>query len=604
MKRLQRCLIFLMMLVWVWPILPQGIRAETPPVFSLEASTSTTELDREFTVTLKGSGQKDLYGYEAIIEYDASKLNFIEQKNGMNGSGFSMGPIHKDNVLTFAYTKVGKGVAGESGDVTLSRLTFKTKAAGTASVKLVKVTTVSSKETESIWTGASSVSVVIGGDGGNPSNPGTGGRRGGGSVAVAQPQMQSDGDGVRIVVNPMSQTVKADGKSVAVAALTDEILANAVEALKANPAAMNTIHIDASNPLTAVRVDIPGTALAELIHQTGGVILSIQYNEARYDLPVRALKLDQWVASLQAELKDVKVSILIEKISGAAGQPFSVKAGENDLKLVTEVYDFTITAESGGKTITAEDFGDTYVSRLIEVASPVNYGKTTGVWFDPSTGELKFVPTFFHTDGSHTTATIKRPGNSMYALVEHSRAFADLSGHWARQDIEMLASKLVVSGRTDQAFVPEERITRAEFAALLVRGLGLSEREVSSFHDVTSKDWFAGSVGAANKAGLVDGIAGDRFAPNDHITREQMAAMMSRALKLAGKATQADLKSLEMFHDEAAISSWAREAAALSVTAGFMNGQSPSSFAPNAAATRAEATVVLKRMLQYIEFIN
>ncbi|WP_197035391.1 S-layer homology domain-containing protein [Paenibacillus sp. UNC451MF] len=606
MNRLLRCWIFLLMLVLVWPVLPEEIRAGTASDFSLEAGSSTSELNGDITLTLKGRSMVDLYGYEAVIEFDESKLQFKEIENTMPGSGFSMGPIIKSSSLTFAYTKVGKGVGGESGIVNLSRITFKAAAPGTASIKLVSVKAVSSQEIENKWTGANSVAVVIGSDGSNPSNPGTGGsgRRGGGSAAVSQPQVQSSSDGVRVLANNTTQRINADGRSVAVVTLTADTIANAIEALKANPAAMNKIIIEASSQQDVVQVDLPALALIDLIRLFSNASLSIHYNEAVYDLPLLVLDLKKWADSLQAELKDVKISIVIEKVGGATAQQLTASARENGFRLLTEGFDFTIMAESGGRTITANEFGSTYVSRSIEVASVLDSGKSTGVLFDPATGVMKFVPTTFKTSGEKTTATMRRPGNSIYALVEHSKTFADMSGHWARQDIELLASKLIVSGRTDSDFVPEETITRAEFAALLVRGLGLTETEFTSFHDVSTKDWFAGAVGAAIKAGLADGISDDKFAPYENITREQMATMMSRAMKAAGKLPTADLKSLEAFEDRISISTWARESAAQSIAAGIMKGKSSSAFDPGASATRAEAVVVLKRMLQYEQFIN
>ncbi|MCZ8512676.1 S-layer homology domain-containing protein [Paenibacillus filicis] len=200
--------------------------------------------------------------------------------------------------------------------------------------------------------------------------------------------------------------------------------------------------------------------------------------------------------------------------------------------------------------------------------------------------------------------TIKRPGNSIYAVVQSSKTFDDLKGHWAKSDIELLASKLVVNGTTAETFAPDTRITRAEFAALLVRAAGLTEAAVTDFSDVQSTDWFAGAVGAASKAGLIEGTGEGKFQPNATITREQKAVMIFRAMKLAGKQSDTDAKKLNAFKDSSTLSSWSKDAVAGAVNAGIVSGVTDSTFVPAGQATRAEAAVMLKRLLKFVEFIN
>lgn len=208
-------------------------------------------------------------------------------------------------------------------------------------------------------------------------------------------------------------------------------------------------------------------------------------------------------------------------------------------------------------------------------------------------------------------ATIKRPGNSIYTVVQANKTFADLNGHWAQADIELLASKLLIKGTTDTTFVPQKSITRAEFAALLVRAAGLNEEQAAlaeqaaaKFSDVQATDWYAGAVGAASKAGLVDGLENGSFQPNATITREQMAVMIARAIQLSGKKYDTDAKKLAAFDDSLTISAWAKDAAAGALNAGIVNGTTVRTFAPDSKATRAEAAVMLKRFLLFAEFMN
>ncbi|MNW49327.1 Endo-1,4-beta-xylanase A precursor [compost metagenome] len=308
--------------------------------------------------------------------------------------------------------------------------------------------------------------------------------------------------------------------------------------------------------------------------------------------------------ALEADQRDVKISIVIEKVSGAYQTALEAAAKQAGMKLIAPAYDFQVIAEAGKKQIKVNDFGKTYISRTIELDTLADTRKTTAVLFDPLANTITFVPALFTKKDSKTIATLKRTGNSIYAIVEYSKTFGDLTNHWSQEDVELMASKLVIQGVTGTDFKPQSRITRAEFAAMLVRALGLTETDEARFTDVKTTDWFAGAVGAASEAGMVEGFENGAFQPNAGITREQMAVMISRAMNVAGQSGAVDTASLATFTDSGAISGWAKEAVAQSINTSILNGMTKSTFVPQALATRAEAAVVLKRMLQYVQFMN
>ncbi|MDR6553159.1 polysaccharide lyase family 8 super-sandwich domain-containing protein [Paenibacillus qinlingensis] len=209
---------------------------------------------------------------------------------------------------------------------------------------------------------------------------------------------------------------------------------------------------------------------------------------------------------------------------------------------------------------------------------------------------------------STPTRTMLRNGNSIYAIAESHKTFSDLVEHWARTDIELLASKQIVHGVTKMNFAPERSMTRAEFVALLIRGLGLPEElKATHFTDITREDWFAGAIGAAVKAGLIDGYVDGTFQPEGTITREQMAVLIVRAMRIVRGTEQAAVtlaQALSRFSDRNAISDWAAAAVDEAVATNILSGVSDTEFEPLAEATRAQATVILKRMLQQLNFIN
>ena len=83
-------------------------------------------------------------------------------------------------------------------------------------------------------------------------------------------------------------------------------------------------------------------------------------------------------------------------------------------------------------------------------------------------------------------------------------------------------------------------MTRAEFAAIVVRALGLTPEGKNSFSDVAAEAWYAPYVGTAYSCGIITGVGDGRFNPSGTITRQEAAVMVSRAAKLCGLETEMD----------------------------------------------------------------
>lgn len=436
-----------------------------------------------------------------------------------------------------------------------------------------------------------------------PSSNRSGSGSSGGGATIGTPTVQPNKDGSQVISVDPAIEKGSDGRTAAKVRLDASALTKAIEALNGAASSRITIEAKGSDAATA-SFQLPAQPLSDAMAKTPSLIISVKYGDTTYDLPIKAMDFASLAKSLGVSLKDLYITVTMEKVNDATLTKMKDKAKEQGLTLLSGGVDYRVTAEANGKSTAIQDFGLIYVSRTISINKAVDSKKTTAVWFNPTTGEMSFVPAIFSSLNGSTQATIKRPGNSVYAIAEASKTFADLKGHWAKDDIELLASKLVVKGMTDTGFAPDNRITRAEFAAILVRSLGLSESIESKFADVSSKDWYAGAVGAASKAGLVDGYEDGTFKPEASITREQMAVMVARAMTAAGKQAAADVKGLASFTDANAISGWAKDAVAQAVKAGIINGMTEHTFVPDHNASRAEAAVMMKRLLQYAELIN
>ena len=248
-----------------------------------------------------------------------------------------------------------------------------------------------------------------------------------------------------------------------------------------------------------------------------------------------------------------------------------------------------------------------YAKFTKSLSSIVNPSQTTVLRLDSASGKLVFVPALIRTSNGKSQAEFKWRENGVYSVVSHAKTFADLSSHWAREDVSLLASKQLIEGLSDTRFGPNEPITRAQFTAMLVRALGLKDQgDHASFQDVKVNDWYAAAVATAVEHGLIEGFSNGTFRPNEEITREQMSVLLLRALKFAGTNLETgDSDSiLEGFKDRERIASWSEEAVSAIVKSGLMEGRSSDRFVPEAHSTRAEGAVVLTRMLQMAEFIN
>ena len=173
--------------------------------------------------------------------------------------------------------------------------------------------------------------------------------------------------------------------------------------------------------------------------------------------------------------------------------------------------------------------------------------------------------------------------------------FTDIAGHWAESDIKRAAAKGIVSGYPDGTFKPNHPVTRAEFTVMLTGALQLEEQSATvtfTDNDQIGK-WAKQAVAQAVQTEMINGYEDGSFRPNAHITRAEMAVMIARALKLPLKAN-----SVTVFADDEAIPQWAKSSVEAIRAIGISSGREGNKFVPSETATRAEAAVMLLRMLE------
>ncbi len=180
-----------------------------------------------------------------------------------------------------------------------------------------------------------------------------------------------------------------------------------------------------------------------------------------------------------------------------------------------------------------------------------------------------------------------------------AEASDDITGHWAEDDLRVLIAEEIMEGSQGK-YNPNEKISRAAFAALVKRALDLPEatNTKSPFSDVEPDDWFFDEVITANKYGIVNGTDKGTFKPEETINRQAMAEIIKNALDYKGIQTEAGTLS---FNDSEEIDSWARPAVKHLLAFDIIKGKPGNTFAPLDDTTRAAAGTVIKRMLDTFE---
>gem|GEM_PF-3965273 len=352
-----------------------------------------------------------------------------------------------------------------------------------------------------------------------------------------------------------------------------------------------------------VRVALPVKAVDTLAAKDVNLVVATK--GVTFAVPPAALK-------VEGAAEDAQVALTTQEVKGAeAEQALKSLAQEPNAEAVAvgKVLEFRATVETATGSSLITGFAKKVIVAIAYDNSKVSNTNKLGVYrYNDATQAWDYVGGKVQADG---TIEVSLDHFSKYMVMEFNKTFIDLANHWAKSDVELMAARHVAQGVSATKFGPDASITRAEFAAILVRALGIpqqaSEFAVPSYKDVKKSDWFYSSVEAAAKAGLVQRNADGTFAPKARITRQEMAAMVAQAMKAAGKEaalTAGEVASiLGEFADQGEIAAWAQEAAAVAAKEGIISGRGNGMYAPKANATRAEGFAMVRRLLANVGLI-
>ncbi len=305
-----------------------------------------------------------------------------------------------------------------------------------------------------------------------------------------------------------------------------------------------------------------------------------------------------------------RISVVNRPVSVPAKDTLEVVKGKETVKLVELPATGTPVPNDGGM----KQIGGAY--ELTPAASGDKVQVTVAIPYDPTrVGSAEHLSVFYYDETAkawksiggvvdkekHTvSATLTVAGATKVALMEYTKSFKDIQGHWAQSVIELLASRQILEGDNTGSFHPNMGITRAEFATLVTRLLGLPVKpEETGFADVSAKDWYAPYIAAARNAGLIKGITDTEYEPGRIVSRQEMAAIIMRAYR---KTAGTDIlpEAAERFIDSGAAGFWAVEEVHEAKALGLVEGRGGDAFKPKSQAQKAEAAVLIYRFLKLL----
>ncbi len=184
---------------------------------------------------------------------------------------------------------------------------------------------------------------------------------------------------------------------------------------------------------------------------------------------------------------------------------------------------------------------------------------------------------------------------------EWENPFTDVKkSDWFYTNVEYAVNNKLMNGTTATTFAPSENLTRAMLVAILYRAEGEPAVNKSiPFSDVDTSAYYANAVIWVQQNGIVNGVTENAFAPDDNITREQIAAIMFRYAKYKGyDVSVGESTNILSYTDAESISEYAISAMQWACGSGLMKGKTETSINPQDNATRAEIAAILQRFIE------
>ena len=364
----------------------------------------------------------------------------------------------------------------------------------------------------------------------------------------------------------------------------------------------STVTVPVNTGADVVTGALTGQSVKQM--EAKSAVLEIKTENVTYTLPAAQINIDAVAEQIggNVSLQDVNVRVQVAAPAADTARVVEDTANRNNYQVVVRPVEFSVTCEHAGRVVEVNRF-NAYVERMVAVPDGVDPSKiTTGIVLNAD-GTFSHVPTTIVTIDGKYYAKINSLTNSVYSVIWNPIEFQDMVGHWAKGPVNDMGSRLVMEGDSSEVFGPNRAITRGEFAATIVKALGLRPATGDSpFVDLHAGDQYYGHILTAYQYGIMNGLPGNKFGAETELTRQEAMAIVVSAMRLTELSST--LSSTEVnatlatYADSARVSGWARNVVAACLKSGIIGGRPGQLIAPQEMITRAEAAAIMQRFLR------
>lgn len=423
-------------------------------------------------------------------------------------------------------------------------------------------------------------------------------------TGIKHVQAKKTDDGIELLVKTQDGKTERGHIGTLTFKKGDEVLATA--SATSGDVAHFTVESIEGLTIEALYVDALGKETVYKAPVTEAVVVAEEkpeFDEVSPENFVDGSDLDESVFGTEEQKVKFTYDSLVSNIPSATA--FGVMLPEATVQKIGEEYAVTLHMKpQRTEQVIVAQHGATVAQSAVDGTAPMDLQFTVS-----SLDDLFFYVDGVSGSGIETLIGVKVTGFKLLATepgeeieeptegVEDSAQFTDVTEF--AEEIAALTTAGIVKGAGKGEYKPNANISRAEFAVMIARALGIQSTSDTAFADVKG-EWFEKEVQALKEAGIINGFTETTFAPNEAVTREQAATMIVKALQHEGYKSTATAEQLN-FKDADKVSAYAKHALAELQAADIMIGYE-GVIDPAGNLTRGHMAKVLKRSLDLVNY--
>lgn len=363
------------------------------------------------------------------------------------------------------------------------------------------------------------------------------------------------------------------------------------------------VDIDLANNTDDLMVSFDSEVLKKL-DNNGNDFLNLRLNGVIYQMPINLLDLLEYQSDSDASKENKKISLTVQRVMQNDKELDKVLEGGTS---VSDLFKINLAVTDDKGQTHEIDHMKKYLNILLPIDNVTEQEKNTLsaiVLVDDSNDNKNVIinPVKLVNKDGQLFSSVSTLVNGSFMIIKNNNIFNDVESHWAKSEIFEAANRLLVNGKGNGVFAPNDKVTRSEFIAMIVRGFGIPVNE-----QAVNGRWYDKYVNAAINEGLLEKTQTDSNYLNQDISRAEMVSILMKIYKYIGTNDnlKVDEDSLSQFVDSKDLTDEVKQAFMYSVTnniiKGIPNGQSGALIlAPNGNSTRAEAaTLIIRTMKNY-----